>query len=123
MQPFLGRISAVTLSALTALLVSAGCSGGTQQCLDAGGIVTSTVQKATALSEDPAGMEKALNDGAAKLAEVADKTSDDELKKAATEVAEKLKNLDVTNDDTAIKALEKLGTDSAKWAGQLIDAC
>ncbi|GII67389.1 hypothetical protein Skr01_74740 [Sphaerisporangium krabiense] len=123
MQPFLGRISAVTAATLTAFLVSAGCSGGTQECLDAGGIVTDTVQKATAASENPAAMEKALNDGAAKLAALGEKAGDDDLKKAAAEVAEKLKNLDVTNDDTAIKALEKLGTDSAKWASQLIDAC
>ncbi|MEV7006409.1 hypothetical protein [Streptosporangium sp. NPDC051022] len=132
MRPLPRRIPALAASALAAVLVTTGCSelqqvsdgvDKAQQCLQAAGIVTDTVKKITGLADDPAAMEKALNDGAAKLGDLADKASNTTLKQAADDIAGTLQDLNVTDANSAIDALQKAGNESVKWVQQLTDAC
>ncbi|MGV9774231.1 hypothetical protein [Streptosporangium sp. NPDC003464] len=132
MRPLPRRIPALAASALAAVLITTGCSelqqvsegvDKAQQCLQAAGIVTETVQKITGLMDDPAAMEKALNDGAAKLGDLADKAANTTLKEAADGVAKDLEGLNVTSANDAIDAGQKVATDSVKWVEQLTGAC
>lgn len=95
----------------------------TQQCLQAAGIVTETVQKITGVMDDPAAMEKALNDGAAKLGDLADSAANTTLKEAADNVAKQLDGLNVGSANEAVDAGQKVATDSVAWVKQLTDAC
>ncbi len=132
MRPLPRRIPALAASALAAVLITTGCSefqqvsdgvDKAQQCLQAAGIVTDTVKKVTGLADDPAAMEKALNDGAAKLSDLADKASNTTLKEAADGVANSLEKLNVTDANSAVDALQKVADDSVKWVKQLSNAC
>ncbi|MDP9866814.1 MULTISPECIES: hypothetical protein [Streptosporangium] len=132
MRPLPRRIPALAASALAAVLITTGCSelqqvsegvDKAQQCLQAAGIVTETVQKITGLMDDPAAMEKALNDGAAKLGDLADKAANTTLKEAADGVAKDLEGLNVTSANDAIDAGQKVATDSVKWVERLTGAC
>ncbi|MFF5207492.1 hypothetical protein [Streptosporangium sp. NPDC000396] len=132
MRPLSRRTPALAASILAAVLITTGCSelqqvsdsvDKAQQCLQAAAIVTDTVQKITGLADDPAAMEKALNDGAAKLGDLADKAANTTLKEAADGVAKDLERLNVTDANSAIDALQKAGTDSVKWAEKLTSAC
>ncbi|GAA3088600.1 hypothetical protein [Streptosporangium carneum] len=132
MRPLPRRIPALAASALAAVLLTAGCSelqqvsdgvDKAQQCLQAAGIVTDTVKKVTGLVDDPAAMDKALNDGATKLGELADKASNTTLKEAADGIAANLEKLNVTDANSAVDALQKLGNDSVKWVETLTGAC
>ncbi|WP_433240197.1 hypothetical protein ACQPYK_34040 [Streptosporangium sp. CA-135522] len=132
MRPLPRRIPALAASALAAVLITTGCSeiqqvsegvDKAQQCLQAAGIVTDTVQKITGLMDDPAAMEKALNDGAAKLGDLADKAANTTLKEAADSVAKDLEKLNVSNANEAVDAGQKVATDSVKWVERLTGAC
>src|SRR6478609_3378970 len=117
MRPLPRRIPVLAASALAAVLITTGCSeiqqvsegvDKAQQCLQAAAIVTDTVQKITPLIEDPAAMEKALNDGAAKLGDLADKAANTTLKEAADGVAKDLEGLNVTDANSAVDAGQKV---------------
>ncbi|MEU1731850.1 hypothetical protein [Streptosporangium sp. NPDC020145] len=132
MRPLPRRIPAIAASGLAAVLLLSGCaeiqqvSDGVdkaQQCVQAAGIVTDTVKKLATLADDPGAAEKALNDGAAKLGELADKASNTTLKQAADDVSESLKNLDVTDAQSAVDAVQKAGNDSVAWIRKLTEAC
>ncbi|GHH64302.1 hypothetical protein GCM10017673_06710 [Streptosporangium violaceochromogenes] len=132
MSPLQRKTHVLAVSALAAAVLVTGCSeiqqvsdgvDKAQQCLKAAAVVTDTVQKITKLTDDPAAMEKALNDGAAKLGDVADKAANTTLKEAADGVAKNLRDLNVTDADSAVDATQKLATDSVRWVKQLTDAC
>ncbi|GAA4229601.1 hypothetical protein FHR32_000107 [Streptosporangium album] len=132
MLPLPRRIPALAASALTAVLLATGCSeiqqvsdgvDNAQQCLQAAGIVTQTLQKISATVDDPAAMEKALNDGAAKLGDLGDKAANTTLKEAADGVAKQLEGLNVNSANEAVDAAQKVATDSVKWVEQLTNAC
>ncbi|MEU0516498.1 hypothetical protein [Streptosporangium sp. NPDC006007] len=132
MRPLPRRIPVLAASALAALVVTTGCSevrqasegiDKAQQCLQATGIVTDTLQKITGLVDDPAAMEKALNDGGAKLGDLADKASNTTLKEAADGIGKSLEGLNVTDANGAVDAAQKVATDSVKWVEQLTSAC
>ncbi|MEV4094979.1 hypothetical protein [Streptosporangium saharense] len=132
MRPLPRRIPAIAASGLAAVLLLTGCSelqqvsdgvDKAQQCVQAAGIVTDTVKKLTTLADDPAAVEKALNDGATKLGDLADKASNTTLKQAADDVSERLKNLDVNDAQSAVDAVQKAGSESVAWIRQLTEAC
>ena len=105
MRPLPRRIPILSASVLAAFLVTTGCSeiqdvsqgiDKAQQCVQATGIVTETAAKVAGLVNDPAAMEKALNDGAAKLGTLADEAANTTLKEAAEGVSKDLEGLNAT---------------------------
>lgn len=132
MRPLPRRIPAIAASGLAAVLLLTGCSelqqvsdgvDKAQQCVQAAGIVTDTVKKLTTLADDPAAVEKALNDGATKLGDLADKASNTTLKQAADDVSERLNNFNVNDAQSAVDAVQKAGSESVAWIRQLTEAC
>ncbi|MEV6859397.1 hypothetical protein AB0M44_00120 [Streptosporangium subroseum] len=132
MRPLPRRIPTISASVLAAFLVITGCSeiqdvsqgiDKAQQCVQATGIVTETAAKVAGLVNDPAEMEKALNDGAAKLGTLADEAANTTLKEAAEGVSKDLEGLNATNANNAVDAAQKVATDSVKWVEQLAGAC
>ncbi|WP_214107043.1 hypothetical protein [Acrocarpospora catenulata] len=121
-------LSAISLVAV--LMTGCGLVGDaqdtaqkTQQCVEAVGIVTETVSKVTSLVDNPAEVEKTLNEGARKLQNLADQAADTTLREAAEGVADKLSGLNVKDANDAVDALQKLATDSLAWADTLTKAC
>ncbi|GAA3447962.1 hypothetical protein [Planomonospora venezuelensis] len=132
MRPLQRRTLALAASALAAALLTTGCSeiqqvsegvDKAQQCLQAAGIVTETMSKVAGLINDPAAMEKALNDGAAQLGDLADKAANTSLKEAADGVAASLEGFNVNNANEAVDAAQKIATDGVKWVEELTGAC
>ncbi|MFI6511277.1 hypothetical protein ACIBCT_27025 [Streptosporangium sp. NPDC050855] len=132
MRPLPRRIPVLAASAVAAALLVTGCSeiqqvsqgiDKAQQCVQAAGIVTETASKVSGLLNDPAGMEKALNDGGAKLGDLADKASNTSLKEAADGVSNTLQGFNVTDANSAVDAAQKVATDSVGWVQQLTNAC
>ena len=123
-HPLRLRVAAVSV-------LTAGCSEiqevsqGIQgvQCVQAEGILTETAAKVSGLINDPAAMEKALNDGAAKLGTLADEAANTTLKEAAEGYFEDLEGLNATSANNAVDAAQKVATDSVKWVEQLAGAC
>ncbi|MER6828739.1 hypothetical protein ABT352_22350 [Streptosporangium sp. NPDC000563] len=132
MRPLPRRIPVLAASALAAVLVTTGCSelqevsqgiDKAQECVQATGIVTETVSKVSGLLNDPAAMEQALNEGGAKLGDLADKAANTSLKEAAEGVSKTLEGINVTDANSAVDAAQKVATDSARWVQQLTEAC
>ncbi|GIH92611.1 hypothetical protein ACFFMN_33030 [Planobispora siamensis] len=132
MRPLQRRTLAFAASALAAALLTTGCSelqqvsegvDKAQQCIQAAGIVTETVSKVGGLINDPAAMEQALNDGAAKLGDLADKAANTSLKEAADSVSNSLDSLNVNSANEAVDAAQKVASDSAQWVNELTNAC
>ncbi|MGJ6964085.1 hypothetical protein ACSDR0_19430 [Streptosporangium sp. G11] len=132
MRPLQRRIPVLAASALAAALITTGCSeiqevsqgiDKAQQCVQAAGIVTETAAKVSGLLNDPAAMEKALNEGGAKLGDLADKAANTSLKEAAEGVSGTLEGFNVTDANGAVDAAQKVATDSVQWVQQLTNAC
>jgi hypothetical protein len=132
MRPLPRRIPILSASALAAVLITTGCSeiqevsqgiDKAQQCVQAAGIVTETATKVGGLIDNPAEMEKALNDGASKLGTLADEAANTTLKEAAEGVSKDLEGLNATSANDAVDAAQKVATDSVKWVEQLTGAC
>ncbi|GAA3155637.1 hypothetical protein GCM10010466_53220 [Planomonospora alba] len=126
------RVLPLAASALAAALLTTGCaelqqvSDGVdkaQQCIEAAGIVTDTMSKVASTIQDPAAMEQALNDGAAKLGDLADKAANTSLKEAADGVSGTLAGFDVQNANDAVDAAQKVAADGVKWTQDLTSAC
>lgn len=100
-----------------------GAIDKTQQCIQAVGIVTETVEKVTGLASDPQAVETALADGAKKLETLANDAANTTLQEAANDVAAKLNAFEVQDANDAVDALQKLATDSLQWADTLSSAC
>ncbi|MBG0830971.1 hypothetical protein HS041_24745 [Planomonospora sp. ID67723] len=132
MRPLPRRTLALAASALAAALLTTGCAeiqqvsegvDKAQQCIQAAGIVTETAAKVAGLVNDPAAMEKALNDGATQLGTLADKAANTSLKEAADGVSSSLGSLNVQNANDAVDAAQKVAADSARWVQELTGAC
>ncbi|MGC5010243.1 hypothetical protein ACLQ2R_05720 [Streptosporangium sp. DT93] len=132
MRPLPRRIPVLAASAVAAALLLTGCSevqqvsqgiDKAQQCVQAAGIVTETAAKVSGLLNDPAAMEKALNDGGAKLGDLADKAANTSLKEAADGVSNSLQGFNVTDANSAVDAAQKVATDSVGWVQELTSAC
>ncbi|GIH79584.1 hypothetical protein [Planobispora longispora] len=132
MRSFPRRTLTLTASALAAALLATGCSelqevsqgiDKAQECVQAAGIVTETAAKVAGLINNPAEMEKALNDGAARLGELADKAANTSLKEAADGVSSTLEGFNVNNANEAVDAAQKVAADSTQWVQEITNAC
>lgn len=119
-----------SLAAVPALvLVMTGCAevndtvDRAQACLEAPKIVTELTSKLADLANDPQAMEKALDDTAAKLNDLADKAANTTIKEASDNLATTLKNIDVQNVNDAVDAVQKVGTDTAAYVKRVAEAC
>src|SRR5690606_6786467 len=119
-----------SLAAVPALVpVMTGCAAvndtvdRAQACLEAPKIVTELTAKLADLANDPQAMEKALDDTAAKLNDLADKAANTAIKEASDNLATTLKNIDVQNVNDAVDAVQKVGTDTAAYVKRVAEAC
>jgi hypothetical protein len=94
-----------------------------QACLEAPKIVTDLAAKVTSLTDDPKAMDKAIDDAAGKLNDVADKAANTTLKQASEDFAKTLGNIDVTDVNGAVDAAQKVGTEAVDYTKQVAKAC
>jgi len=116
----------VSLAAAAALVLSvSACStlDKAQACLESSQVVTETISRIRDLGNDPAAMEKALDDGAARLNEIADKVGNTTLNEALTELSNTLEGLSVKNVNDAVDAAQKVVTDGAAAAERIAREC
>ncbi|MEV1240905.1 hypothetical protein ACIBO2_46715 [Nonomuraea sp. NPDC050022] len=119
----------VPLAAFTMFVFAAGCGevnntiDKAQSCLEAPKIVTELGAKLTELKDDPKAMEKALDDSAAKLNEVADKAANTTLKQASDDLAKTLSGINVNNVNDAVDAVQKVGSETAAYLEKVAKAC
>ncbi|MEU7852583.1 hypothetical protein [Nonomuraea sp. NPDC049141] len=119
----------VPLAAFAMFVLAAGCGevnntiDKAQSCLEAPKIVTELGAKITQLKDDPKAMEKALDDSAAKLNEVADKAANTTLKEASDDLAKTLSGIDVKDVNGAVDAVQKVGTETATYLKTVAQAC
>ncbi|MBN6054336.1 hypothetical protein JYK22_20515 [Nonomuraea sp. RK-328] len=128
MRPFTTRFSA--LAAVAALAVTTvGCAevnstiDKTQACLEAPKIVADLGSELTKLKDDPQAMDKALDDTAKKLNDVADKAANTTLKEASDDLARTLQGIDVKDVNDAVDAAQKVGTETAAYLKKVTEAC
>ncbi|MEO3885848.1 hypothetical protein [Nonomuraea sp. B5E05] len=117
------------LAAFAVCLFAAGCGevndtiDKAQACLEAPKIVTDLGAQITKLTDDPQAMDKALDDAATKLNDVADKATNTTLKEATDDLAATLSGISVTSVNDAVDAAQKVGTDSAAYLEKVAKAC
>lgn len=118
------RLLSLAAAAVLALTIT-GCStvDKAQACLESSRVVTETISRVGALVNDPAEMEKALNDGAAKLGEVAEKAGNTTLNDALNDLAKTLEGLNVKDVNDAVDAAQKVATDGAAAAERIAREC
>ncbi|MER6951685.1 hypothetical protein ABT294_47475 [Nonomuraea sp. NPDC000554] len=114
------------LIAFAAFTLAAGCGevnntiDKAQACLEAPKIVTQLGTEITKLKDDPKAMDKAIDDAATKLNDVADKAANTTLKQASEDLARTLSEIDVNN---AIDSAQKVGTETAAYLEKVAKAC
>ncbi|MEO3791515.1 hypothetical protein ABGB14_15025 [Nonomuraea sp. B10E15] len=117
------------LAAFAVCLFAAGCGevndtiDKAQACLEAPKIVTDLGAQIAKLTDDPQAMDKALDDAATKLNDVADKAANTTLKEATDDLAATLSGISVTSVNDAVDAAQKVGTDSAAYLEKVAKAC
>ncbi|MEW9549282.1 hypothetical protein [Nonomuraea sp. NPDC050783] len=111
------------------VLAAAGCGevnqtiDKAQACLEAPKIVTELGAQVAKLTDDPQAMDKALDDAAAKLNDVADSAANTTLKEASDNLAATLSGISVQNVNDAVDAAQKVATDSAAYLEKVSRAC
>ncbi|MGN9844659.1 hypothetical protein ACTMTI_41685 [Nonomuraea sp. H19] len=119
----------VPLAIFALAVFAAGCGevnstiDKAQACLEAPKIVTELGTQVTKLTGDPQAMDKALDDAAAKLNDVADKAANTTIKEASDDLAKTLSGISVTNANEALDAAQKVATDSAAYVEKVTKAC
>jgi hypothetical protein len=118
------RLLSLTAAAVLALTIT-GCStvDKAQACVESSRIVAETISKIGSLANDPAAMEKALNDGASRLNDAADKAGNTTLNEALTDLSKSLEGLNVQNVNDAVDAAQKAATDGAAAAEKIAREC
>ncbi|GAA4506306.1 MULTISPECIES: hypothetical protein [Nonomuraea] len=94
-----------------------------QACLEAPKIVGELTSQLTQLVNDPQAMEKALDDTAAKLNDLADSAANTTIKEASDKLAGTLSGLNVQTVNDAVDAAQKVGSDTAAYVKQVAEAC
>ncbi|WP_188187407.1 hypothetical protein [Nonomuraea sp. SYSU D8015] len=94
-----------------------------QACLEAPKIVSELGAQVAKLTNDPQAMDKALDDAATKLNDVADKAANTTLKEATNDLANTLSGINVNNANDAVDAAQKVATDSAAYLEKVTKAC
>ncbi|MFI6322396.1 hypothetical protein ACIBG8_33005 [Nonomuraea sp. NPDC050556] len=119
----------VPLAVFAAAVLLTGCAevNGTidkaQACLEAPKIVTELAGKVSQLANDPAALDKALDDSAKKLNDVADKAANTTLKQASDDLAASLSKIDVKDVNDAVDAVQTVGTQTAAYLEKVAKAC
>ncbi|MFI9590267.1 aminotransferase class I/II-fold pyridoxal phosphate-dependent enzyme [Nonomuraea sp. NPDC052265] len=119
----------VPLALFAVCVLAAGCGevndtiDKAQACLEAPKIVTDLAVKVKDLTDDPKAMEKALDDAAGKLNDVADKAANTTLKQASEDLAKTLGGIDVNNVNDAVDAAQKVAGEAVDYAQQVAKAC
>ncbi|GAA3798719.1 hypothetical protein GCM10022226_17600 [Sphaerisporangium flaviroseum] len=106
-------------------LLTTGCStvDKAQACIEANKVITETGAKITQLADDPKAMEKALEDGAAKLEDVAQTAGNTTLNEALQKLADSFKGLNVNNANEAVDATQKVANDTAQAVKTIAQEC
>ncbi|MGA5762584.1 hypothetical protein [Nonomuraea bangladeshensis] len=94
-----------------------------QACLEAPKIVTELGAQITKLTDDPQAMDKALDDAAAKLGDVADQAANTTLKEASDNLADKLSGISVQNVNDAVDAAQQVGKETVAYLETVRQAC
>lgn len=127
-MPRLHRWSALPVAA-AAFLFTAGCAevnstiDRVQACAEAPKIVGELTAQLTSLAQDPQAMNKALDDTAAKLNDVADQAANTTVKEASENFANTLAGIDVKSVNDAVDAAQKVGTDATAYVQRVTEAC
>jgi hypothetical protein len=106
-------------------LLTTGCStvDKAQACIEANKVITETAAKVTTLANDPKEMEKALEDGAAKLEDVANTAGNTTLNDALKKLADSFKQLNVNDANEAVAAAEKVANDTGQAVKTIAQEC
>ncbi|MFO7253560.1 MAG: hypothetical protein DIU60_022675 [Actinomycetes bacterium] len=104
---------------------AAGCStlDKAQACLESSRVVTETINRIREVGNDPAELERALNDAVERLEEIADKVGNTTLNEALTDLARTLEGITVRDVDDAIDAVQRVVTDGAAAAERIAREC
>ncbi|WP_214320022.1 hypothetical protein [Nonomuraea sediminis] len=94
-----------------------------QACLEAPKILTDLGAKISKLKDDPKAMDKALDDAANKLNDVADKAANTTLKQATDDLANTLSKIDVNSVNDAVDAVQKVGNETADYLQKVAKSC
>lgn len=102
-----------------------GCStiDKAQACIEANQVIAEVTKNVSDLLNDPAAMEKALTDGAARLDEVADTVGNTTLNEALSRLADSLGELTVEDAADAAEAVRRVGGDAAEAIEQIAREC
>jgi hypothetical protein len=118
-----------SLAALSAFVLVTGCSevnstiDKAQACLEAPKIVADLTGQLASLANDPQAMEKALDDTAAKLNDVADQAANTTIKQASDDLAATLSGINVQTVNDVVDATQKVGADTAAYVEKVAQAC
>ncbi|MFG1699340.1 hypothetical protein [Nonomuraea sp. NPDC049309] len=127
MRPLKSRY--VPLVLVASCVLAAGCSDinetidKAQACIEAPKIVSELAAELTKLTDDPKAMEKAIDDAAAKLNEVADTAANTTLKEASDSLAATLAGITVDDVNDAVDAAKKVASESADYVERVAKAC
>jgi ABC-type transporter Mla subunit MlaD len=118
----------LAMAAAAAILLT-GCSeinstiDKAQACLEAPKILADLGAELTRLKDDPQAMNKALDDSAAKLNDLADKAANTTIKEATDNLATELGQINVTSVNEAVDTAQKVTGETATYLDQLRKAC
>ncbi len=119
----------VPLALFASCVLAAGCSevnstiDKAQACLEAPKIVAELGAEIAKLTNDPQAMDKALDDAATKLNDVADKAANTTIKEASDNLAATLSGITVKDANDAVDAVQKVGADGAAYVEKITQAC
>ncbi|MGR6916465.1 hypothetical protein ACU635_19660 [[Actinomadura] parvosata] len=117
------------LALFAACVLAAGCSevnntiDKAQACLEAPKIITDLGAEISKLTDDPQAMDKAIDDAANKLNDVADQAANTTLKEATDSMAKTLTSITVQDANDAVDALQKVTSESAAYVEKVAQAC
>ncbi|GAB2931024.1 hypothetical protein ACFMQL_02340 [Nonomuraea fastidiosa] len=127
MRPLKSRY--VPLALFASCVFAAGCSDvnetidKAQACIEAPKIVSELAAELTKLTDDPEAMDKAIDDAAAKLSDVADTAANTTLKEASDSLAATLTGITIDDVNDAVDAAQKVATESAEYVKRVAQAC
>jgi uncharacterized protein YoxC len=112
-------------AALGFVLFATGCSSvdKAQACIDGSKVIADTISQVGGLVNDPKQMEKALNDGAAKLGDVADKAGNTTVNQALKDLSDSIGKLNVSDANEAALAAARVAKDGAATAQKIAHEC
>ncbi|MEV0821369.1 hypothetical protein [Nonomuraea rubra] len=117
------------LALFAAGVLAAGCSevnstiDKAQACLEAPKIITELGAEISKLTNDPQAMDKAIDDAAGKLNNMADQAANTTLKEATDSMATTLTGITVQDANDAVDAVQKVTTEGAAYVEKVAQAC